>query len=101
MSLKSVDLTPPAEGWGLVIAFQDPSSSFCNGFEAGGIFQCLKTINNILGSEEEPLTVHTENLALYGDMATHFNCDLFHKDTEVEGWTYIWFSKKQATLKLV
>lgn len=101
MSLKSVDPEPPQEGWGLVIAFKDSSASFCNGFEAGGIFQQLKTVSYCLGSEESPLTVQTANLELYKDMADYFRCDMSMKDTDVEGWTYAWFQKKKTVLTAI
>jgi hypothetical protein len=101
MTLKSVDSEPSGKGWGLVIPFKDSSASFCNGFEAGGIFQQLKTTSYCLGSEESPLTVQTSNLELYKDIAEYFRCYMGEKDTEVEGWTYVWFTKKKTTLTAI
>lgn len=85
----------------LIISFPDQSPSFAYGFEAGGVWHRMRTNEPDIGTLEEPLTLREENKELYSDMAQNNLYHAYFRPSEVEGWMYVYFTKKKTGLQLV
>ncbi len=80
------------EGWGLVVAFPDQSSSFAHGFEAGGIFELLDL--NLTDCFIKQ--TNFENREVIMRMAHHKGWAVEIIPTETEGWDSCTFTKSEA-----
>ncbi len=87
-------------GYKCVLVFPDQSENFVYGFEAGGIYERLKSSDTV-GTLDAPLTVREENLEVYRRMAvsSHFEFTSWYSGTE--GWFYATFTKLPTRPKLV
>ena len=78
--------------WGLVVAFPDGSPSFVHGFEAGGIWERMRS-----GREAEiEITTQSDNREVLRRMAIAEGWTLESKPTEVEGWDYTVLTKNRG-----
>lgn len=71
------------ENYSLILAFDDDSISFCNGWELGVIWQQMKFNQVIEGC------YHTENVNMLRKMAESNKYSIKAVISEVPEWTYI------------
>lgn len=76
------------ETFELVVSFPDQSASFVNGYEAGMIWERMKTTN-----EEFECTTHSENREVLKRMSINLGWSMEHKECEIEGWDECKFTK--------
>jgi hypothetical protein len=75
--------------YGLVVSFEDQSASYVHGWEAGGIWQRMRS-----GAEAEiEATVHTANRETLSRMAVAEGWSIEFKPTEFDEWTQLAMSK--------
>lgn len=75
--------------YGLIVSFEDQSPSYVNGFEAGGIWERLRS-----GNEAEiEVTIHTANRETVSRMCVAEGWSVEFKGTEYEEWTEAKLSK--------
>lgn len=83
----------------LLVAFTNESENFCNGFEAGKLWEQMLqkplTIGGVHG-----LPYHSANLDLFKRMAQHngYNMKVRQDDGE---WAYVLFTKWPTTSRVV
>ena len=70
--------------YGLLIPFDDESTSFTNGFEAGMIYAEMQRKEALISR-----SVHEENEGLIRRMAEHEGYDVVFAETKVDGWLYV------------
>lgn len=76
-------------GHELIVSFPDQSPSFVNGFEAGKLWERMRS-----GAEAEIEAVtHTENREVIDRMALAEGWEVERKSSEVNGWDYITLTK--------
>lgn len=71
------------ERYELLIAFEDESPSFVHGFEAGRIWEAMKTREMIV------MTVHDENVALISQMAARNDYSAQFRASDIPGWVFL------------
>ncbi|RYD67465.1 MAG: hypothetical protein EOP83_02835 [Verrucomicrobiaceae bacterium] len=75
--------------YGLVVSFEDQSPSFVNGFEAGMLWQQMKTETKIAAA------THTQNRETLRRMAIASGFSFEARPSEVAGWDYTEMRKLQ------
>lgn len=78
----------------LLFPFIDESQTFVLGFEAGLVYEELKT-----GQPIKQKTIHTLNVQQIRIMAEAMGYAGFFEDTGVEGWSYATLKPKKARSK--
>ncbi len=79
--------------YGLMVAFTDESPSFVNGYEAGMLWERMRS-----GTVAEiETTTHAENRDVIQRMATADGWDCEVKASEVEGWDHTSLRKAKPT----
>lgn len=76
----------------LLFPFIDQSETFVLGFEAGQLYDELKT-----GKPIKQRTIHTSNVQQIRIMAEAMGYAGFFEDTGIEGWSYATLKPKKAS----
>lgn len=80
--------------YGLIVSFEDQSASYVHGYEAGGIWERMRS-----GTVAEIETVvHAENRETLTRMATVEGWSIELKPTEVDGWLSMSMAKQSKPL---
>ena len=68
--------------YNLIVRFEDQTSSFTNGYEAGMIWQQMQDAKDV------DMTVHSDNMIVLTDMAMATGYEIEFEATEYDEWLY-------------